>query len=168
MPQEIDHRVSEDVADRTFERWALAGAAVLAIAGLAAFLARRVPPPGEGTEVPARGAGISATSGGDADLVRVRIGGERPPEPTPNDDEDDDDGSRVLPDPAPPSPAPPPPEPITPATPRTVVVQPGETLGQIAERELGTVRRLQEIVDLNGIGDPDNVRAGTELKLPPR
>ena len=61
-------------------------------------------------------------------------------------------------------PAPPPP----PEPPRTIVVQPGETLGQIAQRELGTVKRLPEILELNAIEDPDLVRAGTTLRLPPR
>jgi nucleoid-associated protein YgaU len=147
--------VSEEPRDRGFERWALAGACVLAAAGIVAFQARKDPP--VVTEDERRGDQA-------ADLLHVRIGGERPPAPAPDER---GDGLRVAPDPAPPGPAPGPVEP-PPQEPRTVVVQPGETLGQIAERELGTVRRLGEIVELNGIEDPDDVQAGTELRLPPR
>ncbi len=163
--------VSDEPQDRGFERWALAGAGVLAIAGIAAFLVRREPP--------------AATGGDDgADVLRVRIGGQRQPA-----DASGSAAARVAPDPGPhdarrdrePSAtgheghaasmtgngdgvA----TPEMPATPRTIVVQPGETLGQIAQRELGTVKRLPEILALNGIDDPDSIRAGTELALPPR
>lgn len=49
---------------------------------------------------------------------------------------------------------------------RTVTVRPGDTLGKIAARELGAAKRWREIATLNGIRDPDNVRAGRVLKLP--
>jgi LysM repeat protein len=51
---------------------------------------------------------------------------------------------------------------------RTYVVRKGDTLGSIASRELGTVKRMQEILDLNKdvITNPDMVREGMTLKLP--
>lgn len=162
--------MSEEPVDRTFERWALAGACALALVGLAAFWVRRVPP-----DVADASEDVSA---GDAelddagDLVRLRIGGARPltplPDPVPARGNDFD----VNPDPGPndgtssaPSAG------DVPARPRaleerTVVVRSGETLSQIAQRELGTVRRLPELLELNGIEDPDDVRAGATLKLP--
>ena len=153
---------TDEGADRTFERWALAGACVLALVGIAAFLARR-----DAREAARSAADDDARS---EDLVRVRIGGDRPPTVVPQPDDRGGDDHEITWDPPPPGPddrdAPLPPDP-TPA-PRTVVVQPGETLGQIAQRELGTVRRLPEILELNGIDDADLVRAGTKLKIPPR
>jgi len=49
---------------------------------------------------------------------------------------------------------------------RTYVVQPRETLGEIAQRELGTYRRWTEIQSLNEGLDPAKLRAGMKLKLP--
>jgi LysM repeat protein len=49
---------------------------------------------------------------------------------------------------------------------RTYVVQPGETLGEIAQRELGTFRRWTEIQRLNGNLAPSALRAGMKLRLP--
>ncbi len=53
---------------------------------------------------------------------------------------------------------------------RTYTVQRGDTLGRIAQRELGTVRRMREIIDLNRdrIDDADDIRVGMTLRLPPR
>jgi LysM repeat protein len=62
---------------------------------------------------------------------------------------------------APPAPPPPPPP-----QERTVTVKSGETLSDIARRELGTASRAQEIAELNGIDDPTKLRAGQTLKLP--
>ena len=52
----------------------------------------------------------------------------------------------------------------------TYTVQRGDTLGEIAQRTLGTSRRWREIVELNKdvIKDPDVVPVGTVLKLPAR
>ena len=50
---------------------------------------------------------------------------------------------------------------------RTYVVKKGDSLGEIAQRELGSARRWPEIVKLNEIDDPDDVPAGVELRLPP-
>ncbi len=47
-------------------------------------------------------------------------------------------------------------------------VQQGETLSEIAERELGTWKRWPEIVELNPGLDPKKVRAGVRLIMPPR
>jgi len=52
------------------------------------------------------------------------------------------------------------------APPKTYTVQPGDTLGDIAQRLLGSSKRWTEIVELNGIDDPDVVPVGTTLKLP--
>jgi nucleoid-associated protein YgaU len=49
---------------------------------------------------------------------------------------------------------------------RTYVVQPGETLGEIAQRELGTFRRWTEIQRLNGNLAPSALRTGMKLRLP--
>ena len=148
--------MSDESGDRTFERWALIGAGVLAVAGIAAFLARRDPPDGGRAD---------ADGARDGDLLHVRIGGERPP-PADLTRDEDAEGRRLAPDPPPVEPAPDP-APRS-DTRRTVVVQPGETLGQIAQRELGSVTRLPELLELNGIADADRVRAGTELVLPAR
>lgn len=55
-----------------------------------------------------------------------------------------------------------------PATTREYTVQPGDTLGVISQRLLGTVRRTEEIVRLNSsvIQDADDIRVGMVLKLP--
>jgi nucleoid-associated protein YgaU len=55
-----------------------------------------------------------------------------------------------------------------PAVQRTCVVGSGETLGDIAKRELGSARRAREIAELNGLASVDQVRAGQTLRLPPR
>lgn len=114
---------------------------------------------------------------GSEDVVRIRIGGERPPAPDPDRGPDRNAQFEVTPDPGPhrgirpvpdneaapqPAPAPPPDEM------REIVVQSGETLSQIAQRELGTVKRVPEILEINGIEDPDAIRAGATLKLPSR
>jgi len=49
---------------------------------------------------------------------------------------------------------------------RTYTVREGDTLGEIAQRQLGSSRRWTEIVKLNDIEDPDVVPVGTKLKLP--
>lgn len=49
---------------------------------------------------------------------------------------------------------------------RTYVVRTGDTLGEIAQRELGTYKRWDEIARINGNLDPAKLRAGMELKLP--
>lgn len=45
------------------------------------------------------------------------------------------------------------------------VVQPGDTLSQIAERYLGSAQRADELARLNGLGDPSALRVGQVLKL---
>ena len=59
-----------------------------------------------------------------------------------------------------------PPRPAT--TPRTYIIRPGDTLGVIAQRELGTVRRMNEIIALNptALADPDVVPVGVTIRLP--
>ncbi len=49
---------------------------------------------------------------------------------------------------------------------RAYIVQKGDTLGEIAQRELGSARRWREIARLNELEDPDRVPVGTALKLP--
>jgi nucleoid-associated protein YgaU len=53
---------------------------------------------------------------------------------------------------------------------RTYVVQRGDTLSQIAARELGSARRQKEILELNAdiLKDPDSLLVGMKLKLPAR
>lgn len=49
---------------------------------------------------------------------------------------------------------------------RTVEVHSGDTLYEIAQRELGNGNRWQEIADLNGIRDPRRLAVGQVLRLP--
>lgn len=58
--------------------------------------------------------------------------------------------------------------PAAPAGTRTYTVQKGDTLGQIASRELKSARRAREIIELNKdvIKNPDMVPVGTVLRLP--
>jgi len=51
---------------------------------------------------------------------------------------------------------------------RTHTVQPGDTLAAIARRLLGDPGRFREIARLNGIANPDVIRVGQVLKIPPR
>lgn len=46
------------------------------------------------------------------------------------------------------------------------VVEPGETLSEIALAELGSARRWPEIAALNGIRRPEDLRAGMRLEIP--
>jgi len=67
----------------------------------------------------------------------------------------------------------PPPQPSPPAAQaqqRVYVVQPGDTLSAIALRTLGSVRRMDEILQLNRdvVEDADDIRPGMTLKLPAR
>lgn len=57
-----------------------------------------------------------------------------------------------------------------PPTPRTYVMQDGDTLSEVAQRLLGSSSRWQDIHQLNKsrIRNPDRVPVGTELQLPPR
>jgi len=50
--------------------------------------------------------------------------------------------------------------------PRTYTVKAGDTLGEIARRELGSAKRWEEIQTLNGSLDPKRLRAGMTIKLP--
>jgi len=52
-----------------------------------------------------------------------------------------------------------------PAAHDTYVVQPGDTLSGIAQRELGSARLADELARLNGLADPAAIRAGQVLKL---
>ncbi len=58
--------------------------------------------------------------------------------------------------------------PAPPSNPLTYTVKSGDTLGEIAQDLLGTVRRQHELIALNRdvLKDPDNLRAGMVLKLP--
>jgi LysM repeat protein len=58
-------------------------------------------------------------------------------------------------------------KPAAKAEPATYTVKPGDTLGLIAQKALGTSKRWQEIVDLNKLDDEDTISTGTVLKLPP-
>jgi LysM repeat protein len=92
--------------------------------------------------------------------LRVEIGGDAPakaPAPARNGG----NATRMTNDAPPPPPPPPPPE-------RTHVVKSGETLSEIARRELGSATRANDIAQLNGIDDPTKLKAGTTLKLPAR
>lgn len=49
---------------------------------------------------------------------------------------------------------------------RTYTVVRGDTLSKIAQRFLGSYKRYPEIARLNGIRDPNRIRAGQVLRLP--
>jgi len=55
-----------------------------------------------------------------------------------------------------------------PATPRTYTVRKGDTLGAIAQKQLGSVRHTDDILSANAslIDDPDDIRVGMVLTLP--
>jgi nucleoid-associated protein YgaU len=59
-------------------------------------------------------------------------------------------------------------EPERPPAPGTYRVQEGDTLSMIAQRELGTAKRWEEIFQLNRdrISDPRQIRAGIDLRMP--
>ena len=46
------------------------------------------------------------------------------------------------------------------------IVQEGDTLQQISINAYGTILKVQEICELNGIEDPDKIIAGQKLKMP--
>ncbi len=52
---------------------------------------------------------------------------------------------------------------------REYVIQPSDTLSEIAQRELGSASRMHEIIALNGseLADPDTLQVGQTLRLPP-
>lgn len=56
--------------------------------------------------------------------------------------------------------------PVVAGAPRTYTVKAGDTLGEIARRELGSAKRWEEIQSLNGSLDPKRLRAGMTIKLP--
>ncbi|MFW6107676.1 MAG: LysM peptidoglycan-binding domain-containing protein [bacterium] len=47
-------------------------------------------------------------------------------------------------------------------------VKRGDTLSEIAERELGRTRRYTEVAELNHLAKPYRIRVGQKLKMPPR
>ncbi|MFK7883431.1 MAG: LysM peptidoglycan-binding domain-containing protein [Phycisphaerales bacterium] len=51
---------------------------------------------------------------------------------------------------------------------REYVVQRGDYLGNIAADMLGSSKRVSEIVELNGLKDPNDIRVGQKLKIPAR
>ncbi|MDP6937546.1 MAG: LysM peptidoglycan-binding domain-containing protein [Planctomycetota bacterium] len=48
----------------------------------------------------------------------------------------------------------------------TYVVKPGDSLSAISQRTLGTSKRWEELMALNGISDPTRIHVGQVLKLP--
>lgn len=48
------------------------------------------------------------------------------------------------------------------------VVKKGDTLWDLADRNLGSGTRWREIAKLNGIKNPRRLQIGTKLKIPPR
>lgn len=51
---------------------------------------------------------------------------------------------------------------------RSYVVLKGDNLGTISQKLLGSSRRMAEIVKLNGLKDPNDIRVGQTLKIPAR
>ncbi len=152
----------------SFDRWAFIGAMALGLVGFGAFLARRGDP-GNGA--------ASATDGTSAprDILRVRIGGpERPSDPTSTEGSIEIEAPEAANVPETPAIVAPDVTPGdlspasygTPPATRIVVVRGGETLGQIVQRELGTTARLDEVVRLNGLDDPNTIREGARLLFP--
>ena len=158
---------SEVATNGDFERYGLLAALTLVV--LALLLADRLRPSQDLATVPPTDR-----------LLRVRIGGNiprAPSQPRSPVAPPPRGGARVTKEPAPqvhldpPRGGTPVPTPVPADTARraaTVVVQSGETLGEIALRELGTSKRAQEIATLNGITDLTKVREGRTLRLPAR
>ncbi|RLC55504.1 MAG: hypothetical protein DRI30_07465, partial [Chloroflexi bacterium] len=119
-----------DVDGRRVERWALLGVAAVVLLAIAAVLKSR-PGPEDG-----------AAADDDSSTVTVVIGGEGAPDPgprpLPRDDParppEDDPGGETTP-----------PPPVIAL--REYVVRKDDTLGAIAQRELGSARRVAEIVE---------------------
>lgn len=130
-----------------FERYALIAALTLVVLGLLVWdrwHEREGPPP------PSPDRALRIRIGGTSSpAAQAAIGPEPPRRPTSTPTQSTADP------PPPPAPAP-----------RTVVMRSGDTLYDIARRELGSAARAQEIADLNGISDPGRVRIGQVLKLP--
>ncbi|HVS11475.1 MAG TPA: LysM domain-containing protein [Planctomycetota bacterium] len=130
--------------------------------GASSSAAQQIAEPPAGAGLAASGApagGFRAWPGSSSDapiVAPAEIGSAPPPRTAP--------ATRSL---APPPSASPPPSAAQPAAgSRTYVVKPGETLGEIAQRELGTFRRWTEIQRLNGNLAPSALRAGMKLRLP--
>jgi nucleoid-associated protein YgaU len=49
----------------------------------------------------------------------------------------------------------------------TYTVQPGDNLSKISKQFYGDANKYMTIAKANGIADPDKIRAGMELKIPP-
>lgn len=49
---------------------------------------------------------------------------------------------------------------------RSYTVKSGDTLGEICQRMLGTSKRIDEVVELNGLSSADQIFVGMTLKLP--
>ena len=49
---------------------------------------------------------------------------------------------------------------------RRYVVQPGDTLRAIAEEKLGSPEKWKVLAQLNGIDDPNELRAGQKIMIP--
>lgn len=64
------------------------------------------------------------------------------------------------------SPPPPPTDPAAVPAPAVAVVRPGDTLRRLAQRELGSGDRGNELRQLNPGVDPDRPEVGTRLRLP--
>lgn len=59
--------------------------------------------------------------------------------------------------------------PAEPGSPRKYTVQKGDTLGIIAKRELGSAKRIEDILELNpDIDDEDTIFVGMVITLPPK
>src|SRR5882672_1326248 len=87
----------------------------------------------------------------DGDVLVLRLGGPAQVAAKP----------AALPAPAPPAPAAPPRPAGTPAVPDrdTYVVQPGDTLSDIARRELGSAQLADQLARLNKLTNPGAIRA---------
>ncbi len=136
--------------------------------------------------------GTNAGGGGTADVVDVNKsgtfgGGETPPGPdwTKIFEEEEKAGGSGLepigktPEPDPvivppvkpdpdPVPKPEPKEPTPSSGPWMYTVQGGDTLSEIAMRELGSMRLQSKIMALNPGLDPNSLRIGQQIKMPPK
>ncbi len=133
-----------------FERYALIAALTVVVLCLLLVDRLRADPAAQATPAP-------------NSTLKVQLGGPSPPPSPPvappavSPDVRAQDPPLVQP---PPTPGPPP------APPRSYTVRDGDTLSEIARRELGSTARAAEIARLNGISDPSKIRAGQVLQLP--
>src|SRR5262245_8830613 len=98
----------------------------------------------------------AAQASGDDDVLELRLG-RLPPPPAAAPAEPAKPAPAAAPRPAPPPAAA---QPAPAASSDLYVVQPGDTLSSIAQKQLGSARLADQLARLNGITDPARLKVG--------